>query len=310
MTSDQTTTPAGQIPALTGKNGSSLMALPENKEAAHERSAGLPRMVTDCTDLVAIVRDHRKSLSLSQFETDMISGNHDGYGSKLEGPGRHYGRRPTRLTKPLSVRFDLQAGEISSVMVGASVSVRSAASSLPIITMPASCWLEAMGLALVLVDRKQGEELCKPPVPWQRRVGQPRTGRKVRRVTTAFEVSGIGNEPNPVAAVNPGDLRACAKALAKAKRAGSVAKISRAIAMCRAAGIDPEALSAAVQMTNESALAMAARMARTAAYLHALGHPDVRVSQCDSVEHARDMLPAEIETRNRQHEGWLDIVGR
>jgi hypothetical protein len=307
MASDQTSTlgrvssSVSSLPAISGTT------LPVDQEGTHGPPESLPRIVTDCTDLVAIVRDYRKGLRLSQFETDMIAGNQDGYGSKLEGPGRQYGRRPTRLTYNLSVRFQRDTGDI--VSVGASADTRAVGSPLTLITGPASWWLEAMGLALVLMPRKEAEGICDPSIPWQRRMPKVRSGRRVRRVSTAIEVSGIDMVPNPVAPVNPADLRECAKQMARAQRSGSVARISKAITRCRAVGIDPEALSQAVQMTGATALEMSSRQARTAAYLHMLNHPDVRVSQVDSVEHVRDMPPTEAEAWQRSRTAWVDLVG-
>lgn len=291
---------------LTAFAGSPYTLAPENTNAPHAPSEGLPRIVTDCTDLVALVRDHRRTLKLTQFETDLISGNQDGYGSKLEGPGRRYGRRPTMLGKNLSVRFSTDTGEI--VSVGSAVQ-RRAAPSQAIVTGPATWWLESIGLALVLMPREQATELCSGPVPFQRNAPGTRSGRRVRRVTTSFEVSGVGRTPVPVPSVRPEVLRLCAASMAKALKSGRAAAIARAIGQCRKAGLDADALMAAVSMTAESALAQAQHTARTAAYLHALRHPDVRVSVVDSVEHVRDLPPTEQVALEKDRQAWLGLSG-
>lgn len=82
-----------------------------------------PEIICDDTQFVGLMRGRREGLGLTQGETDDRIGWPDGYLAKVEAPDRKYGRR--------------------------------------VIWIGAFCnwWLEAMGLALVLMDREQAEAL-------------------------------------------------------------------------------------------------------------------------------------------------------
>lgn len=321
--SDRNASPWATGRSETASKGLPATTLPENAQRpsapalastqmAHHRSrrtetdVSLPQIVVEDTDLAMFLRRRREDMGIPQFELDQITGIQDGYLSKLEAPGREYGRRPTRLTKPLSITWERDAGK--AVEVGR-FRVDKPASAAPVITEPAYCWLESLGVALVLMDKADAEALCARPKPMQSIAGLGRTGLRNRRVSIEWRIEGVRLEPVTIPPVNLAALRACARAMARALARGSAGAIAGAAAKARAAGLDPEALAQAVQMDRNRACALSERLARVAAYMDALEHPDVKVRMIDVMEHQRDESETEGAARERAAAGWREVVG-
>lgn len=286
-------------------HGASLAVLAHTSERVASTPATLPQVVREDSDLVALIRQHRARLGLAQFDLDQEAGIQDGYGSKLEGPGRAYGRRPTKLTKQVSVRFCRASGELVGV---GRVDVDKRGSPLPVVTAQAVWYLQAMGLAVVVMDREQAEAMCDRPVPFQVPAGRARSGRRIRRLSLDLTVSGIPQAPMPVPPIRTDVLRELARKMSKALSSGRPGAISKAIQAARSAGVDPEALSMAVKMDAGTALALSDRLARVGAYLHALSHPDVTVGMVDVVEHVRDMPETEAAAHADASREWAATV--
>lgn len=273
-------------------------------ERRDEDAPSLPQIVTDDTDLVLLARQRREQLGIPQLELDYLVGLEEGYTGKMEGQGRAYGRRPTRLTRPMSLTFERETGRM--VTTGRST-VERPASSHPVVSNVGYCWLQALGLRLVLMDREQADALCSRPIPVQAIGPRGRTGRRYRRVSIEWRIMGAAQSPRAVPPINPADLRSCARAMAKAKASGRAGTIANAIAKARAAGLDAEALSMAVSMTPDAAVALSSRLAALAAYLHALEHPDVSVAMVDAFDHQRDESDTEITQRHKAAQAWAGL---
>ncbi len=273
--------------------------------ASKPQMGALPQIVVSDTDLVALVRRHREALGLAQFTIDMDAGLQDGYTSKIEGPGRSYGRRPTKLTYPLSISFDRETGKMVSV---GRINTDRPNSPSPILTAPAEYWLQALGLALVIMPRDDALAMTQRAIPTQIPIGPARSGRRVRRLSVDLIVSGIEQEPMPLGSVEPAVLRDCARAMAKALKRGATAGIAKAMRKAQKAGIDHQALSMAVQMNQERALDLSGRLARMSGYLHALNHPDVGVAVLDVVDHVRDEPESDTANRERAAKAWEDMT--
>jgi hypothetical protein len=279
-------------------------AKPSQRPAKADLGA-LPQIVVSDTDLVALVRRHREALGKAQFTIDMDAGLQDGYCSKIEGPGRAYGRRPTKLTRSLSVTFERDSGQAVSV---GRIAIEKPRSTHPILTGPGEWWLQALDLALVLMPRQDALAITERAIPTQIPIGPARTGSRVRRLTIDLCVSEIGLEPMPLQPIEPAVLRECARAMARALRRSSSVAISNAMRKAEAAGIDPQALSMAVKMNPETALKLANQMARMAGYLSALDHPQVKVSTLDVVDHVRDEPETNADALKRASAAWKDLM--
>jgi hypothetical protein len=273
-------------------------------KAVHGPSIPLPQIVREDHDLVAVLRSHRVRLGLAQFSLDIDAGLQDGYASKLEGPGRNYGRRPTKLTKPVSVTFERSSGQMVSL---GNVKTEKHKGAFPVITAQANWYLQAMGLAVVVMDRHEAEAICKRPIPLQVTTPRARTGTRVRRLAIDMTVSDVGIEPKAVPDVDPAIIKEAATLLIRAQKSGKVALIAAAIRFARDNYIDPEALKMAVSMDPDGGIKLANRLARMAVYLDALKNPSVSVSMVDSMDHVIDRADTEIARHQEDSALWSEL---
>lgn len=271
------------------------------KDASHSPIVGLPQMVREDHDLVALLRSHRARLGLAQFSLDIDAGLQDGYASKLEGPGRAYGRRPTRLSKPISVTFERATGDMVSI---GNTKIDKGRGEFPVITAQANWYIQAMGLAVVVMERDQADALCKRPIPFQVTTPKARTGTRVRRLAIDMTISDVGIEPKAVTPVAPEIVREASIMMIRAQKSASVRLLASAIRFAKDNGIDPEALKMAISMSPNNGIQFAGRLARMASYLDALKNPSVSVSMVDSMDHVIDRADTEIEKHAENCEKW------
>lgn len=271
------------------------------KDATHSPIVGLPQMVREDHDLVALLRSHRARLGLAQFSLDIDAGLQDGYASKLEGPGRAYGRRPTRLSKPISVTFERASGEMVSI---GNTKIDKGRGEFPVITAQANWYIQAMGLAVVVMERDQAESLCKRPIPFQVTTPKARTGTRVRRLAIDMTISDVGIEPKAVTPVAPEIVREAAIKMIKAQKSAKIGALASAIRFCKDNQIDPEALKMSISMSPNNGVQLAGKLARMASYLDALKNPSVSVSMVDSMDHVIDRADTEIEKHAENCEKW------
>ena len=242
----------------------------------------LPQLVKEDTDLVALVRTYRESIGLTQFEVDMIVNYEDGYTSKMEGPHRAYGRKPSKLNKPLSVSFERVDG---TKMVATGV-VNTKSST--ILSGPACWWIEACELALVLMPRAEALEMCKRPIPMQSLAPKTKSGKRHRKLSIEMEIIDIGIEPAPIESIDPHKLKSLATRYSKAYQSGKAGNISKVLAAARAQGVDVEALAMAAKLNKDTGLKLANLLARVAAYTKAINNPDININTLDVFESVRD----------------------